>query len=481
VTRTASRLAVLVAALLLATPACRCTPAGQRRADPGATIEVEVDLQKRRNVVEGVGGNVNSLEWSSGRLPEALDLLIDTAGWSVFRIIHEPVDWAASPEDVALLRAGSPEARKRIFGDPRLTGLWGTLRHLNDKGIRGARIIVAPMGWLPEWMGGSGRFGGVSRLSPGREDDLAVMLASLAEYAIHDLGLDFSLLAPLNEPDHDGKEGPQVSLGQFRVLLESLVRELDARGLRSVKIVGPDTAWGPARYVSALRSSGALARVERFGIHGYGKPLQPVAGRPASRSWVTETAQWCNSCDTDGAPDGGEWAFASDGGDLVLEDLGRGFGAVLLFEGFDGYYLHHASRSSWGMLRRTADGGWEPRERFWVSAQLARFIRPGAAVTWQRTAGDGLVLLSLVGPEPGAVAILGHVRGGPVRLKLRANGLDAAVRSLDLHTTDPAGGNLVRRAPIAAGPDGIVLELPADSFFSLVHPGSETRAGPRHD
>jgi hypothetical protein len=479
VIRPASRLAVLVATLLLATPACRCTPAAQRRADPGATIEVEVDLQKRRNVIDGVGGNVNSLEWSSGRVPEALDLLIDTAGWSVFRIIYEPVDWAASPDDVALLRTGSSAARKRIFDDPRFAGLWGTLRHLNDKGIRGDRIIVGPMGWLPEWMGGSGRFGGVSRVAPDREDDLAVMLASLTEYAIQDLGLDFSLLAPLNEPDHDGKEGPQVSPEQFRILLESLVRELDARGLRSVKIVGPDAAWGPGRYVAALRSSGALARVERFGIHGYGRPLEPVAGQPASRSWVTETAQWCGACDTDGTPDGGEWSFASVGGDLVLEDLGRGFGAVLLFEGFDGYYLHHASRSSWGMLRRATDGGWEPRERFWVSAQLARFIRPGAAVTWQRTAGDGLVLLSLVGPEPGAVAILGHLRGGPARLNLRANGLDAAVRSFELVTTDPVGGNLVRRAPVAVGRDGMSFELPADSFFSLVHEGSETHAGPR--
>jgi hypothetical protein len=481
VTRPASRLAVVVAALLLATPSCRCTPARQRRADPGTTIEIEVDLQKRRDVVDGVGGNVNSLEWSNGRLTEALDHLADTAGWSIFRVLHEPMDWAATPADLALLRAGDPGTARRIFGDPRFAGLWGTLRHLNGKGIRGRQIVLAPMGWLPEWMGGSGRFGGVSQLAPGQEENLAVLLASLVEYAVHDQGLDFSLLAPLNEPDYDGKEGPQVSPEQFRLLLEALARELDARGLHAVAIVGPDAARSPQGYLSAWRSSTALARVERFGMHGYGSPLEPVVGQPPSRSWVTETAQWCGSCDVGGTPEGGEWSFASDGGDLVLEDLGRGFGAVLLFEGFDGYYLHHASQSSWGMLRRTADGGWEPRERFWVSAQLARFIRPGASVTWQRTAGDGLVLLSLVGPEPGAVAILGHVRGGPTRVTLRANGLDAAVRSFDLHTTDPVGGNLVWRSPVAVGRDGMDFTLPADSFFSLVHAGSETHAGPRHD
>jgi len=47
------------------------------------------------------------------------------------------------------------------------------------------------------------------------------------------------MVDPLNEPDWDGLEGPQVDQWQYTALLEKLWCGLDAMGLVRFRFVGP--------------------------------------------------------------------------------------------------------------------------------------------------------------------------------------------------------------------------------------------------
>jgi hypothetical protein len=56
------------------------------------------------------------------------------------------------------------------------------------------------------WLGGSGAYGQLSRITTGKERSFAAMVASLVYYARVVKGLNFTYLRPLNEEDWDCKE-----------------------------------------------------------------------------------------------------------------------------------------------------------------------------------------------------------------------------------------------------------------------------------
>ena len=98
------------------------------------------------------------------------------------------------------------------------------------------------MGWTPRWLGGSGAYGSASYITAGKEPKFATMVASLVYYGRRVKGLDFALLAPMNEPDVDGREGPLVGPTQYVTVIKALIAELDVMALTDVRIVGSDTA-----------------------------------------------------------------------------------------------------------------------------------------------------------------------------------------------------------------------------------------------
>src|SRR5207249_10476277 len=127
--------------------------------------------------------------------------------------------------------------------------------YLNSKGVKGNQIMLNFMGWTPVWLGGSGAFNRASYITSGKESEFATMVASLVYYGRRVKGLDFTLLAPLNEIDWNCLEGPCLPANQYAVVMHALVAELNAMGMTEIRLVGPDTAdpaTGADAYISAM-------------------------------------------------------------------------------------------------------------------------------------------------------------------------------------------------------------------------------------
>ena len=96
------------------------------------------------------------------------------------------------------------------------------MAYLNQKGIT-QNLILNVMGPVASWMGGS-------HIAPAAEDEWVEMIASLVYYARTTRNLQFGLLSPMNEPDWDGIEGPQVDQWQYVASCRSFSRSLTVLG-----------------------------------------------------------------------------------------------------------------------------------------------------------------------------------------------------------------------------------------------------------
>src|SRR5207249_4975230 len=96
-------------------------------------------------------------------------------------------------------------------------------------------ITLSFMGRVPTWMGGS-------VITAAMEDEWVETMSTLVSYARNTEHVQFTLLDPINEPDWDGIEGPQVDQWQYTRLLNKLSVKLDSLGLSDLRFVGPNTA-----------------------------------------------------------------------------------------------------------------------------------------------------------------------------------------------------------------------------------------------
>ena len=221
-------------------------------------------------------------------------MLADQLGATLWRVIIDNADWEATNDD--------PDPAtfnwtyyNGVYTSGKFEALWSTLAHLNQKGISSG-IILNFMGPVPAWMGGS-------RINSASEDEWVEMIVSLVYYARVTRGLKFGMLAPMNEPDHDGIEGPQVSAGQYVRLLRKLSQRLDTLGIADLKPVGPDTAalgTGIATYLPQMMADSAvMARIDHFGFHNYAGDTGGAdaairaSAYPTRNFWMTEvTNAW---------------------------------------------------------------------------------------------------------------------------------------------------------------------------------------------
>ena len=235
-----------------------------------------VNGSQKFQTIDGMGVNINVNSWNGGQLAPALDLLVDTHGSSVLRVIRDPMDWVNSESLITPLHNLDQATLQQVYEAPKMQDIWNTIAYLNQKGVRGNQIMLNFMGWTPTWLGGSGAYGEASYITPGKERSFATMVASLVYYGRKVKNLDFTLLAPMNEEDWNCLEGPCVSSSQYVVVLNNLIAELDFMGLTDVRLVGPDTVNDPTPYISAMMTNPAInGRVDHLGMHSYYGCSQP--------------------------------------------------------------------------------------------------------------------------------------------------------------------------------------------------------------
>jgi O-glycosyl hydrolase len=437
-----------------------------------------LDGSKQYQPIDGIGVNINVNSWKNGELKPALDALVDQNGMSLVRVIRDPMDWVSSESLVPSLHALDAGTLMQVYEQQKMTDLWDTIAYLNQKGLRGKQVMVNFMGWTPVWLGGSGAYGVASHITAGKEQEWATMVASLVYYGRKVRGLDFSLLGPLNEEDWNCLEGPCVGASQYVVALEALSAELDTMGVTDVRFEGPDCAGSPGAWLTGMMASTIIhGRTDHLGLHQYGGATSPGMDYAGENYWLSETAASCGNCDYAGTPQQGEWAFAQETNDAVIGDLTNGIAGVLVYDGYDSFYFHHNSLGFWGLL--SYDGGtYAPRKRFWVNAQIARFVRPGMVRIDENDTINALVTAAaFLDPASGQLVLIGH------NDSTSAMGIDgqldalSQVTSLALYETTPTDDLQQRAAVSVSGSGAFSAMISPNAFFTLVSGGAPVDAG----
>ena len=467
------------------------TSADAQTTAQSAPTNLIIDAAVTYQTMNGVGSNVNSWSWKDGELRPALDLLIDTLGHNIFRVVHDRMEWAGSgstrPAAVLTnLQNLDPTTLISVYEVPDMQDLWDTIGYLNSRGVTEDQIMVNFQGWTAPWMGGGGTYGIPSFITDDAQtnQDLATMIASLVYYGHHrrdvsgtNQNLEFTYIAPFNEPDYDGIEGPAMSASQMNTIFEHIVTSLSAMGDTTTRLVGPETAGNPDSYTGEY-SAPARSRMTHFSWHSYGGSVSPATPRGGiNADWMTETSAWCAGCDHNQPITESEWSFGSETGDTLLYDIASGFSAVLTWEAYDTYYYNHNSYHVWGHIGCTQNGSgcttsdadpriYTIRGRAWPEATLAKAIRPGMVRRGLTTTLPSFTALSFYDASTGDFSIVGHNYGiSGITIYGELQNLPE-INSLSLYETS-ASQNLQRMDDVVVAGNLFTATIPADTFFYL--------------
>ena len=439
-------------------------------ASVAAAANLVVDVSRVQQTIDGMGVNINVNSWKNGELKPALDALIDINGSSAFRVIRDPMTWVSSEALIPRLHSLDLPTLRSVYEAPAMQDMWNTIGYLNQKGILGKQMILNFMGWTPTWLGGSGSFGRPSHIAVGKEQSFATMVASLVYYGRMIKGLNFTYLSPLNEEDWDCKEGPCASTRQYALIMRDLAMELNGMGVADVRFIAPDTAGDPSAYIASIKGDRTVfSMTDHLTFHAYGGSRSPGASNNQKSYWVTETGAVCPSCDYSGTPSQGEWGFASQTNDAVLDDLANSIALVLIYDGYDSFYYHHNAYGFWGLLAYDqVSGVYSPRKRFYVNSQINRFVTPGSQTLFLTNSVSGLSHVgAFYNPATDRVTIVGHnTASSPAIVNGRIDNLPVAVSSMNVYETN-ASVDLQQVAAVPVNRGTFQLTVPADTFFSL--------------
>ena len=176
---------------------------------------------------------------------------------------------------------------------------WRQRRFLSGAMQRGVKWVEAVSFSPPWWMTNSGDVSGAkdgkSNLNPKYTQAFADYLADVVKHFSRNWGVNFTSVAPFNEPlegfwkKGGGQEGCSLTPDGMESVAECLERSLAKRKL-STRVVAMDS-WietTAANFDSALMSRSSLRQVPRINVHGY-LSLAPVG---ANARMHTYNAYW---------------------------------------------------------------------------------------------------------------------------------------------------------------------------------------------
>jgi O-glycosyl hydrolase len=415
----------LIAAILLTV-----TLTGQTK-----NADIKVDGSVRYQTLEGFGVNINPSWWYKGEYGDAktiypaIDMLIDSLGATIYRVVVEEIDWETVNDDNDPFHFNR-DYYNNVFSGKKFRCVWDVLRHLNSKGIR-ENLMISFMGAGPSPAPGAGQdpsknwMGGTDyTIRPDMEDELAESIAAFLCYARKNEGISFSLVSPMNETDIEGLtkspehpyglvEGPDISdPEQYVRIIRKLAKRLDESGLSDICFVAPDAAGDKlfsGILAEIIKDPYLMGKLKCWGVHQYGNDAgnyRKIIERPEiplKPFWITETAGIAN----------------------MLGQLDDNATAFIFWDGFDCVY-QHARRNGygdvppndWAFWMKPEDGkplieylpgsaGWRPRKQFYQHYHLMKFIRPGA-VRVQLTGTDSALLASAFLNENGELVVTGY-------------------------------------------------------------------------
>jgi len=456
-------------------------------------MKLQIDGAMKYQTIDGFGVNINTTWWYNGEyrdvkvMQPAIDLLVDSLKATIFRAVIEEIDWEAVNDD------NDPNNfnwtyYNSVFTNARFKGVWKTLRYLNQKGITNG-LIISFMGSAPapqplaaqdpqkSWMGGTNY-----TIKDAMEDELVESMAALLYYMRHTVGIQFTLVSPMNETDVIGMsksaehpdgivEGPNIPDGiQWARIARKLGDKLDAIGMGDIRFVAPDAAADRLFkdcLVEMVNDTSLMRKVAFWGVHQYGSDAanywnmiskSPYPTRPY---WVTETAGIRN----------------------MLGQLDDNAGAYIFWDGFDCVY-QHARRNGYGDIPPndwafwfksdegkplieyiSPDGSWKPRKQYYEHAQIMKFIKPGSVRIGVTGQDSNLLACAFRNPD-GKMVIVGRNNS---KRTITVNGILSnlpVVKNMKLIYTSSAS-NLTEGNEIMVSGKSFKASIPSESVFTI--------------
>jgi len=442
-----------------------------RGTAPGAPVTI--NGAQTYQTIEGFGVNANHRSWNTNDLQPVLDALIDQAGMTLFRVVFDNTDWEGTNDN------SDPNVMNwayynTVYRSPDFQKLWDMMAYLNQKGITNG-VIFNFQGPGPDWLG-------YESLDVGYENEWAEMIASALVYARKTNHLQFSLVAPNNEPDLPGTGIGMADGLQYATTLHKLAQQLDANGMSDVRFIGPDLSNSGTNWLPEIMSDPlVMSRLAHFGLHSYssfGTLSDGVAdfiqqsAYPDRTFWMTEFNVWCEVCQS-GTHGTNSWEYFRGTAENLLYHLANNASAGLVWEAYDSHYYNtfdtNMHWSFWGLFAlndiNAAPPIYTPRKSFYTMAQISKFVRPGARRI-DVSGSSSLLLLAFYYPDSGQLTLTG-VNGdsSPATLSVALASLPA-ISNLDLYYTS-SSTNLGHGASVPITNGAFAVTLPPDCVFTL--------------
>jgi O-glycosyl hydrolase len=443
-------------------------------ATASADVTVRVDPNGPTRAMTGFGVNANVHSWKDGQLQPAIDRLA-AMGVTTWRVIIDRADWETT-NDNADPATPDWDAYQKIYTTGKMADLWATIRAIEAK--PGAQVSLSVMGGVPGWMGGT-------HVDADEEAEWVEMIATMVYWGRVKEGLDFTLLAPANEIDWDGNEGPQIGPDQYVRLMHALSDRLDAMGLKDIRFVGPDTALSANAandYLPAMAKDPVVwNRMAHVGIHSYNGDTSGVAGvldrlpRSDLDFWLTEASAWCDGCDN-GQPNPADWDFASTSVQQFFDVLDQGASGLQVYDGWDGYYEHHGAIGYWGLLAYdAAKGTYSPRKSFYAMQQVFGDAGPRPDLLSAKSSSGDVAVEAFRNPATGRLAIVVHNRSGSAQT-IRFDG--TGLTHVDSTYTNASANHATGPSSDASG-GTLTASVPADTLMTFMGtPGADPSPTP---
>ena len=425
-----------------------------------------IDGAQRFQTMDGFGVNANVNSWNGGELHDAIHLLADDLGSSLWRVYIDNTDWETTNDDGNHLTFNW-NYYNPLYSTPRFEEAWSLIGELNAHGITDG-VVLNFMGTGPEWMKDG------LALDVQREDEWVEMILSYAHYARFNRGLQFGRLSPFNESDWDGKEGIQADPQQVARVLAKIAVRLDQLGMSDVRLVGPDTASADAAaqmYIPAmLANSTAMAKVDDFGFHNYAGNTGGVENVIANSAysdrgfWVTEQS-FGTTLDFEPI-------------NQIMGFLDRGATATMVFKAYDGQDHHHPPGEDFRLgLLDLSNGTYTPRISYDVIKHAHKFIRPGAVRIAAIESSNSLRMYAFQHPVSGQVTVFGrNTSGASIQVSGALANLPALGNFQFYRTTFSDGFG--RLTDVAVSGNAFSFTAPANSVFTLVTAGPPDTTAP---
>ena len=423
-----------------------------------ATLSINGNVKYQ--TIDGFGVNANSLSWDNGELKPAIDMLADEMGSSLWRVVFDMEDWESVNDDSNPANFNWTYYNS-LYSNSKFQNLWGTLGYLNQKGITSG-ITLSFMGRVPNWMSSSGNG---NNIATNYEDEWVEMITSLVYYAKNTAHVSFSMLDPINEPDWNGYEGPQVGSAQYTRLLNKISQKLNSLGLSDIKFLGPNTAsidTGINTYMpQMMNDSAVMLKVDHFGFHNY-------EGTASNASQAIKSSAY---------PNHNFYMTEISTPAQIFSIMNQGTSGVHIWDGYDSVYNHailmgygtrppnDAGNAPAPLAYNSTTGIYTPRKEFYLHEQLFKYIPAGSV----RIAASQSTMSAFFHQASGRVTLVGaNTSSGSITYTGTLTNLPV-ISSLEYYwtsATDPTK-NFFKNANLTVTNGAFSFSAPANSTYTL--------------